>query len=236
MTLQVEDLAGGVRRMTLNRLRAANALDSALHAALVAALAVTQEDATVRAVLLTGAGSRVFCAGADLREALGPDARSLRRAMLMRTLLAVLDCGKPVIAMLRGKAVGGGAMLALVADEIAMADGASLSMPEIGFGMPSPVGAAILAARGGRGITQALIQGGEVVSADRALATGLADAVQPPEALDDWALARAQRLGALSPHAYAANKTWMNASLRAALLQAAEAAAAAQAKEAAIAH
>jgi enoyl-CoA hydratase/carnithine racemase len=220
MSLLVEDLPEGVRRLTLNRPHAANALDSALHAALVAALAAAARDDSVRALLLAGAGGRVFSAGADLREELGPDARRLRREMLMRTLLALLDCPKPVVALLRGKAVGAGAMLALLADEVVLADGASFAMPEIGFGMPSPIGAAIIAARGGRGMAHVLVQAGEAVGAEAARAAGLADTVHADAALDDAALARAQRLGAMSPPAYATNKTWLNADLRAVLLRA----------------
>jgi enoyl-CoA hydratase/carnithine racemase len=232
MTLRVEDLAGGARRLTLDRPAAANALDSALHAALVGALDAAAADGAVRAVLLAGAGGRVFCAGADLKEALGPDGRALRRAALTRTLLAVLDCPKPVIAVLRGKAVGGGAMLALLADEVAMAEGASLSMPEIGLGLPSPIGAAIVAARGGRAAAQALVQGREAMGASAALAARLADAALPDAGLDDHALARAALLGALPPAAYAANKAWINAALRDALLRAEAHAAAAHAREA----
>lgn len=220
MTLHVEELPSGVRRLTLDRPQAANALDSALHAALAAALGTAAEETGVRALLLAGAGERVFSAGADLREDLGPDARRLRREMLMRTLLAVLDCPKPVIAVLRGKAVGGGVMLALLADEVVMEEAASLSMPEIGFGMPSPIGAAIIAERGGRRMAQVLVQAGEVVGAAEALAAGLADAVRPEAELDEWALARAQRLGRAAPAAHAVNKRWMNAALREALLRA----------------
>jgi enoyl-CoA hydratase/carnithine racemase len=236
MSLRTEDLPDGTRRLTLDRPQAANALDSALHAALVAALAAAASDAAVRALLLAGAGGRVFCAGADLREDLGAGARPLRRALLMRTLLAVLDCPKPLVAVVRGKAVGGGAMLALLADEVAMETGASLAMPEIGFGLPSPIGAAIIAARGGRRMAQRLVQANEPVGAEAALAAGLADAVQPDAALDAWAMARAAHLGAASPAAYAVNKAWMNAALREALLRAEGHAAAAHAQDEVASH
>jgi len=214
MSLLIEDLPGNVRRLTLDRPKAANALDRALHDALVAALDAAAKDGQVRAVLLAGAGGRVFSAGADLREDLGPDTRALRRALLMRSLLAVLDFPKPLLAVVRGKAVGGGAMLALLADEVLMEQGASLSMPELGFGLPSPIGAAIIGARSGRPMVQALVQAGEMVGAAAALAAGLADSVRPDADLDAWALARATRLGAAPPAAFAVNKVWMNATLR----------------------
>jgi enoyl-CoA hydratase/carnithine racemase len=129
MSLRIEELDGGIRRLTLDRPQAANAMNRALHEALVAALDAAARDGAVRAILLAGAGGRVFSAGADLREDLGPETRPLRRALLMRSLLAVLDTPKPLIAVIRGKAVGGGAMLALLADEVLMERGASFSMP-----------------------------------------------------------------------------------------------------------
>ncbi len=217
MSLLVESLGDGVRRLTFDRPKAANALDRAMHDALVAALHEAARDDAVRAVLLTGAGGRVFSAGADLREDLGPETRPLRRALLMRSLLAVLDFPKPLLAVVRGKAVGGGAMLALLADEVVMEAGASLSMPELGFGLPSPIGAAIIAARGGRAMAHALVQAGAVIGAEAALAGGLAESVRPEAELDAWALARAMALGGAPQAAFAVNKAWMNAPLREAL-------------------
>lgn len=217
MSLRIEELDGGIRRLTLDRPQAANAMNRALHEALVAALDAAARDGAVRAILLAGAGGRVFSAGADLREDLGPETRPLRRALLMRSLLAVLDTPKPLIAVIRGKAVGGGAMLALLADEVLMERGASFSMPELGFGLPSPIGAAIIAARGGRRMAHALVQAGETVGAEAALAAGLADSVRDEAELDEWALARARRLGAAPQAAFAVNKAWMNATLREAL-------------------
>ncbi|HEV7264792.1 MAG TPA: enoyl-CoA hydratase/isomerase family protein [Falsiroseomonas sp.] len=221
MSLQREMLEGGVVRLTLDRPQAANALDLALQAALIAALEDAGREAAIRAVLLTGAGGRVFSAGADLREDLGPHTRRLRREALVRTLLALLDFAKPLIAAVRGKAVGGGGMLMLLADEALMETGAALSMPEIGHGLPSPIGVEIVLARGGRAATQALMQAGETFGAAQCVAMGLAEAVHGDAALDEAALARARSLGALDRRAYAANKHWMNAKLRAALLHAA---------------
>jgi enoyl-CoA hydratase/carnithine racemase len=225
MSLAREMLEGGVLRLTMERPKAANALDSALQAALVAALEEAGRDDAVKAVLLTGAGTRVFSAGADLREDLGPETRRLRREALLRTLLALLDFPKPLLAVVRGKAVGGGGMLMLLADEALMETQAALSMPEIGHGMPSPIGIEIAVARGGRAVAQALMQAGDSFDAARCLATGLAASVHEDAALDEAALARATMLGALDRRAYAANKHWMNAKLGAALLRATERAA-----------
>jgi enoyl-CoA hydratase/carnithine racemase len=176
-------------------------------------------------VLLTGAGGRVFSAGADLREELAEspgEARVARRELLLRSLLAVLDCPRPLIAVVRGKAIGAGAMLALLSDEVLMEEGASLSLPEIALGMASPIGVAAVAARGGRAAAQALVQAGEPIGAASAKVAGLADAVHPDATLDEAAAERAARLGGFDPAVYAANKSWMNAPLRKALVRAAE--------------
>lgn len=228
MSLLRETLPGGLLRLTMDRPKAANALNRELQESLMEALNAVGRDASVRAVLLAGAGGRVFSAGADLREVLHQDlaeARVIRRNLLLGTLLAVLDCPRPVIAVVRGKAVGGGGMLALLADESLMESGASLSMPEIALGMASPIGVSVVAARGGRAAAHALLQAGETMDASTAMDAGLADAVHADDTLDAAAIARAEKLGRSDPGAYAANKAWMNAPLREALLRAAEAAA-----------
>jgi enoyl-CoA hydratase/carnithine racemase len=196
-----------------------------LQAALVAALEEAGRDPAIRAVLLGASGGRVFSAGADLREELGPETKRIRRETLVRTLLALLDLPKPLLAVVRGKAVGGGGMLMLLADEALMEARAALSMPEIGHGMPSPIGVAILRARGGHAVTQALMQAGETMDAAACLSAGLAASVLDDAALDAMALGRARMLGALDARAYAANKHWMNAPLREDLLKAASRAA-----------
>ncbi|MGG5808592.1 enoyl-CoA hydratase/isomerase family protein [Falsiroseomonas sp. CW058] len=224
MTLRQGRSESGVLRLVLDRPHAANALDSALHDALVAALAAAAADAAARSVVLAAAGGRVFSAGADLREVFdlpAEAARARRRALLLRTLLAVLDFPKPLVALVRGKAVGGGAMLALLADEVVMEDGASLSMPELGIGMPSPIGLAIIAARAGRGAAFRLVQAGRPLAAAEALREGLADLVLPGGEAEAAAIARAAALGAFDAGGFATNKSWMNAELRAALPRAA---------------
>jgi enoyl-CoA hydratase/carnithine racemase len=232
MTLLIDHADPGILRLTLNRPQAANALSRAMQDALVASLADAAADSATRAVLLTGAGGRVFSAGADLREDLGlpvPEAKKLRRALLLRSILAVLDCPKPVVAMVRGKCVGGGAMLALMADEVLLESGASISMPEIALAMPSPLGITIIQARGGRQAAHRLMQANQPMDAQAAQAAGLADAVHGDAALDEAAQSRAAALGAMDATAYATNKRWLNGPLRARIIAAAQAAEAAHA-------
>lgn len=216
------DLRDGVLWLTFDRPKAANALDAPMQLALQAALAEAGTDDAVHAVVLAGAGDRVFSAGADLREMLDPDpklAARRRGALLLATLLALLDLPRPLIACVRGKAVGGGCMIALLADEVIAAPGAELSLPEVALGMPTPIGAAVVAARASRGVVQRLVLAGKRIAAPEALDLGLIDCVaEDPEKA---AQARAVALGTLPSHAYGGTKSWINAGLRAALLESA---------------
>lgn len=207
---------GEVLCLMLDRPRSANALDAALQRALVEALAAANADASIRAVMLTAAGERVFSAGADLKEFSERDAgeaSTLRRECLRSSLLALAKFDKPLLAVVRGKAIGAGCMLALLADEIHAAAQASFSLPEIRLGMATPVGAVIVAARGGRRIAQHMTLTGEPIDAQAALAHGLVDTVHAADRLDEAAMARAHALAALAGPAYAQNKHWINSGL-----------------------
>lgn len=200
---------GEVLVLTLNRPEKANAMSGAMHDALVQELATG-----AKAVVITGAGTRVFCAGADLKEFSELDkstAAKKRRALLRRTLNAVLDFPGPLVAAVQGKALGAGAMLALLADDLVMADTAEIGLPEIKHGIPTPVGYAIVVARSGMAVARRMVQEGELAG------PGLADFVCAADAVEATALQRAGKLAALPPDAYRTNKNFINASLKAAL-------------------
>lgn len=207
----------GVLWLVLDRPRV-NALNAPLERAMIAALASAATDDAVRAVVLSSANARVFSAGADLKEAVDPADRA---QLLLDMLIAIAGCPKPVLACIAGKAVGGGAMLALMADEILCGPGGELSLPEIQHDMPTPIGAAIVAARGTHALVQKLVQAGEALGAEAALAAGLVAQIAPAEGLEEAVQARAQHLGALPARAYAGNKSWINAGLVARLHEAA---------------
>ena len=223
---------GAVLRLVLDRPRSANALDAALQRALVEALGAANADPGIRAVVLAAAGDRVFSAGADLKEFSELDAveaHALRRECLRATLLALATFDKPLVAVVRGKAIGAGCMLALLADEVHAATQASFSLPEIRIGMATPVGAVIVAARGGRRIAQHMTLTGEPVDAQAALAVGLVDAVHGADRLDEASMARAHALAALAGPSYAQNKHWINSGLCAEIARALDEAARLQA-------
>jgi 2-(1,2-epoxy-1,2-dihydrophenyl)acetyl-CoA isomerase len=154
------DHADGVLTLTLNRLEANNAIDWMTREALVAALEAASADLAVRAVVLTGAGDRAFCTGADLRVPLPAPAKpegAPKRAQgdvsrgiangWQRTVTAVLDCEKPVIAAINGTAAGAGMHLALACDLVVMSDAAKLVPVFIRRGIAPDAGGAYLMTR-----------------------------------------------------------------------------------------
>lgn len=218
------EIRDGVLWLILDRPRV-NALNAPLERALIAGLAGAAKDAAIRAVVLSAANDRIFSAGADLKEVLDPDpavARRLRADLLLETLIAIAACPRPVVAAVEGKAIGAGCMLGFLADEVVCGPGAEFSLPEIQHDMPTPLGAAVIAARAPHALVQKLVQAGETLTAEAALRASLAVEILSPERLAEGAQARAARLGALPARAYAGNKSWINAPLIAALRGAAE--------------
>jgi enoyl-CoA hydratase/carnithine racemase len=199
---------GDVLVLTLNRPEKANAMNEAMQDALVAQLAGSGP------VVLAAAGAKIFSAGADLKEFSDLDrgvAAKKRRELLKRTLNAILDYPGPLVAAVQGKALGGGAMIALLADELVMAETAELGLPEIKHGIPTPVGYAIVAARSGMAVARRMVQDGESIG------PALADFVVEAQHVNEKAIERARLLAAFPGGAYQVNKKYINASLKAAL-------------------
>jgi len=185
-------ISGGVADVRLNRPEKLNALDMAMFTALVETAATVAETPGVRAVVLSGAG-RSFCAGLDLSAfsamaqgerwrpaddptALGADGRSLGQ----RAVLAWHDLPVPVIAALRGHALGGGLQLAVGADIRIAAPDTVLSVFEINWGLtPDMAGTQLLPRLVGPDVAAELTWTGRVVDAAEAdrigLVTRLAD-------------------------------------------------------------
>ena len=118
--------------ITLNRPERRNALSEAVVDELSAAGAQVMSNRDLRAVILTGAGDRAFCAGADLKERQDMNERDVRRVLRKyRTALSWIDeCPLPVVAALNGVALGGGLELALMCDLRVAVPQAELGFPE----------------------------------------------------------------------------------------------------------
>lgn len=224
--LVLAEQRNGLLWLTVNRADKANAMTVEMVERVRAYLVGAAEDAAVRAVLLTGAGERVFCAGVDVREkpSDGDLARQReRRSHALAALQdAVMDVPKPIVAVLNGTASGSGAMLALLADACVCADTADLALAEIDLGIATFSGANILEVIGGRALALDLIQSGRRMPAIEAATRGLVRAVAPRAELHAKATALADALGAKDPRVFAENKRWINRSLKAALSEARE--------------
>jgi len=168
--------------LTLNRPHVLNAVNTATLKELVIALEDCALDRTIRVVLLTGAGSRAFAAGADITELtqLGQaDGREFaqRGQALFRQLEKL---GKPVIACINGYALGGGCELAMACTLRMASDTARLGQPEVKLGIiPGYGGTQRLPRLVGRGAALKLLLTGELITAQEALRIGLVDEVVP---------------------------------------------------------
>jgi enoyl-CoA hydratase/carnithine racemase len=223
-----------VLTLSLDRASAANALNAEIYEAMHQALvkAATQDD--VKVVVITGDGARAFCSGADLKEFsdLKPVAAAHQRLnLLMRCFLELIDFPKPVIAAVQAPAVGAGLMLAALCDEVLIADHTWVSLPEVKFDMPTPIGAAIVLARSNRSVCHRLVQLGDRLSAAQCLSAGLVDQAVPLTELAALCAQRASVLAQIPSYGFAVNKKWMNRDIRQQLLAAAEVAEAAHQRD-----
>jgi enoyl-CoA hydratase len=220
----IEDI-GPVRRLTMNRPGALNALSAGLIAALSTAFRDAGEDQAVGVIILRGAG-RAFCAGYDLTEdASGGvlDARRWHEDLSHSTaaMLEILDNPKPVIAQVHSYCLAGGTDLMLACDLAVAADDAYFGYVDVRFGsgvvsmfLPWVVGV--------RKAKELLFTGEDRIPADEALRIGLVNRVAPREQLDDETLALAEEIAKNEPFVVqtskrAANRAWDVAGFRAAM-------------------
>jgi enoyl-CoA hydratase len=193
---------GAVRVITVNRPDKLNALNAATLDALHQAFDAAADEATVRVVVLTGAGPKAFVAGADIAEmnALTPvQGRdfSLRGTRMMRR---VERMPKPVIAMINGFALGGGLELAMCCHLRIAADTARMGQPEINLGLiPGFGGTQRLLRLAGRAATLELCLVGAPVDAARALQLGIVNRVVAADELETQTMALAEQLAAAAP-------------------------------------
>lgn len=178
----------GVAIVTLNRPEKHNAFDAALIATLDEALKNVERDASVRIVVLTGAGT-TFCAGADvaaMRDAArASEAANLQDAMRLGDMLATLDgLSKPTLARVNGNAFGGGVGLIACCDIAIARDDARLALSEVRLGiLPAMISPYVVAAIGARQARRYVLSG-ESISAEEARRIGLVHEIAPGEALD----------------------------------------------------
>jgi enoyl-CoA hydratase len=188
------EVAGGVATVTLNDPDKRNMLSGQMLDELVAAMTEARDSEEVRAVVLTGAGDRVFCAGADL-GGFAADASLVEKHFASDRFLEFFRLmprlGKPSIAAVNGHVLAGGLGLALSCDLVIATEGATFSTPEINVGAYPYMIMALIYRDVPRKKVNEMMLLGERFSAEQAVEMGLANKVVPAAEFDaavaDWA-------------------------------------------------
>ena len=206
----LSEVRDGVLTLTLNRPGKRNALNAAIIEALHAELERADLDADVRVVILRGAGPD-FCAGADLDELLAsadrdPALNEQEALRLGGLFIRLRELAKPVVAVVQGRALAGGAGLATACDIVICASSATLGYPEMQRGFVPAMVMTLLRRLVGEKAALDLVLTGRTVTAAEALGLGLVSRTVPPEALEASAGAVAAGLAAAGPSAVALTK------------------------------
>jgi enoyl-CoA hydratase/carnithine racemase len=229
--------ARGVARVTVNNPARHNALGNPGKLALADAIERLAADASLRVIVLTGAGDRAFISGADLAEMSGFTAGHANEgpALTHRACAAIRAAPVPVIARINGHCFGAGLEIAASCDMRAAADTAKFGMPEVLFGLPSGMEACLLPQLIGWGKTRELVFTGRHIDAREALACGLVERIAAPDQLDTSVEEWVGAILTAGPNAIRAQKVlirdWELMSIDAAVQQGIKAVAAAHGSE-----
>jgi enoyl-CoA hydratase/carnithine racemase len=202
-TLNIDRPREHVMLVTLNRPAAANALNTQCGTEIMTLFeSFSLDSADTRCIVVTGAGERVFCAGADLKERKGmtDEAWSRQHLIYERMARALLSCPIPIIAAVNGAAYGGGCELALACDFIYAAEHARFALTEVTLGiMPGAGGTQTLARAVGERRAKEIILTGKPLTAAEAQQWGMVSKVLPALQLLDAALATAEIIARNAP-------------------------------------
>jgi enoyl-CoA hydratase/carnithine racemase len=198
------DVESGVATLTLNRPDQRNALNGELLAALVESVKRARDDEEVRAVVLTGAGDRVFCAGADL-GGFAADVplvdKHFASDLFLEYFRLMPRLGKPSLCAANGHVLAGGMGLALSCDLLIAKEGARFGTPEINVGAFPYMIMSIIYRNVPRKKVNEMMLLGEQISAEQAVDYGIANKVvqadQFDEAVKDWATKLASKSSVL---------------------------------------
>lgn len=194
-TTLLYDVQDGIARVTINRPDKLNALNATVIAELADAVGHIESDDAVRGVILTGAGSKAFVAGADIGElgTQGPMEAKARALAGQRAMRRLERCGKPVLAAVNGFALGGGCELAMACHLRVASESARFGQPEVKLGLGPGYGGTVRLPRlVGRGRALELLLTGAMIDAQEAYRIGLVNRVVPADRLlaETEALAR----------------------------------------------
>lgn len=181
LTLLITQPADNVALVTLNRPKFANAFDTALCRQITAAFeSFTADGLSTRCVVITGVGSKAFCAGADLKERDGMSDAAWRAQHegIERMTRSILNCPIPVIAAVNGAAYGGGCEIALACDFVHAVKSARFALSEVTLGiMPGAGGTQTLSRAIGTRRALEMLLTGLPASAEDAFRSGIVNAL-----------------------------------------------------------
>lgn len=212
MPLHVRDAAPNVVLITIDNQAKRNAMSRAMLGELAGLWDKLAADPACRAIVITGAGEKGFCAGADIGGDLS--ASEEMASMVNRSLLKLSVFPKPIVAAVNGDCAGGGVELLLATDIRGAAPHARFGLPEVRYAIYPFGGATVkLVAQIGYVHAMDLILTGRLVDATTAARLGLVNEVVPAAELLDWALDKAKAIAANSPAAVQAVKTQISTTI-----------------------
>jgi enoyl-CoA hydratase len=210
------ELTDGIARVTVNRPDKLNALNAIVIAELGDAVTRIETDAAVRGVIITGAGSKAFVAGADITELTeqGPTGGQNRSLVGQQVFRRLERCGKPVIAAVNGFALGGGCELAMACHLRVASDTAKFGQPEVKLCIAPGYGGTVRLPRlVGRARALELLLTGDMIDAEEARRIGLVNRVVPADRVLPEAEALLKSILANGPLAIRACLTAVDAGL-----------------------
>jgi enoyl-CoA hydratase/carnithine racemase len=191
----------------LNRPEKHNAISRKMSAELIDSLDALEEDDGVRVIVLTGAGNKAFCAGADMAQAAlegGDDTQDFRRDWAAQAAIRLARVKKPLLAAVNGYCYGGGAVFAIACDIRVASENARFRFVGASYGLV--VGASRLPAIVGAPMAKELVFTARTVDADEALRIGLVNHVLAQPDLEPFVLEMAEQIAEHSPTALMASK------------------------------
>lgn len=201
---------GAVAVLTINRPKAFNALNGDTLVELSTVLDELGRDSSVKVVILTGSGDKAFVAGADISQMKNFDALEGRRFAQLghSTFRKIEHLPQPVIAAIKGFALGGGCELAMACDIRLASDTAKFGQPEVTLGLTAGFGGTQRLPRlVGTGIASELLFTGDVIDANEAYRIGLVNHVYPLDTLMEEAQKLAERIAQRAPLAVQLTKS-----------------------------
>lgn len=193
------DVDGGIAVVTLNRPERLNAVNGTLRSGLTETLNRLNRDDSVRALVITGAGDRAFCAGQDLEETASMQWQRIAPWLTAQHAMyqAVRDLDKPCVAAINGVAAGAGFQIGLCADWRVIAPDTRIGQPEVKAGLASIVGSYLMTLYTGLTHNVGLSLTGELVTGQRAYEMGLVSELADQAHVLQASLDRARAMAAL---------------------------------------